>query len=61
MNRGTQYLRGKEGMLKVMKEERGKPPKEIMQYLDEKTGVMVHVLEGVKDVQYRTIPFGWLE
>lgn len=58
MNRGTQYLRGKEGMLKVMKEER-KPPREIRSYLDEKTGVIVHVFAGPENKPYRGVPCGW--
>lgn len=58
MNRGSQYLRGKEGMLKVMKEER-REPKEIGRYVDEKTGVTVKVYSGPEERSFKTVPTGY--
>ena len=59
-NRGSQYLRGKKAMLKVMMEERGLAPKQIGSYRDEKSGVEVKVFEGCGDGRkFRTVPTGW--
>ena len=59
-NRGSQYLRGKKAMLKVMMEERGLAPKQIGSYIDQKCGVEVKVFEGCGDGRkFRTVPVGW--
>ena len=59
-NRGSQYLRGKKAMLKVMMEERGLAPKLVRSYWDEKEGVMVRVYQECGDgKRFKTIPTGY--
>ena len=45
---------------KTPSESRSKQ-REIGQYKDEKTGVIVHVLEGPKEVKWRGVPVGGSE
>ena len=52
-NRGSEYLRNK-----AKAEERIKP-REIRQYQDLKTGVVVHVFAGVEDKPHKSLPVGW--
>ena len=60
-NRGSQYLRGKESMLKVMEAER-RACKQIGEYVDDKSGVKVRVYEPCGDgLKFRSIPTGYSE
>ena len=44
---------------KVRKDEERMKAKEIRQYVDEKSGVVVHVFAGPEPKPYRGVPTGW--
>lgn len=59
MNRGNQYLRGKEGMLKVLQEERSKPPEVECVYCEVATKVVVTRYKGPVEKPWRGVPVGF--
>jgi len=60
-NRGASYLRSKEERMAWELEGRIRA-KEIRQYVDEKSGVVVRVFEGCGEGnRFRTIPTGYSE
>ena len=58
MNRGSQWLRGKEGMLRVMQEERGKPPEIECVYCEVATRYVVTRYQGPVERPWRGVPVG---
>ena len=57
-NHESQYLRGKESMLKVLELER-RPARQIGERWDAVLGIMVKIYAGPADTPFRTIPTGY--
>ena len=56
--KGKEYLKNREARMAMELEKRSKV-KEIRQYLDEKSGVLVHVFEGPEPRPFKTVPTGY--